>query len=169
MYSSVGLQRISVGHRPVRPTAVLKKDGELTQGPTEVIEHWHQHFKKLLNVKSVFNVEVINAMAVLPLRLDLDYPPTMEEFNVALSKLKKKKVGGVSEILPNSGLALWDRLLSLLQDILRSDYVVDDWRNALIVTVPKKGNLQSCDNWRGISLLDVIGKSLLESFRIGCR
>ena len=94
-----------MGHRQVRPTAVLKKDGELTQGPTKVIERWHQHFKKLLNVKSVFNVEVINAMAVL--RLDLDYPPTMEEFNVALSKLKKKKAG-VSEILPNSGLALWD-------------------------------------------------------------
>ena len=26
--------------------------------------------------------------------------------------------------------------------------------------VPKKGNLQSCDNWRGISLLDVIDKIL---------
>jgi len=24
--------------------------------------------------------------------------------------------------------------------------------------VPKKGNLQSCDNWHGISLLDVVGK-----------
>ena len=56
------------------------------------------------------------------------------------------------------GPALWDQLLSLLQDIWRSGHVVDDWRNALIVPVPKKGNLQSCDNWRGISLLDVIGK-----------
>jgi len=28
-------------------------------------------------------------------------------------------------------------------------------RDALIVSVPKRGNLQSCDNWRGISLLDV--------------
>ena len=25
-------------------------------------------------------------------------------------------------------------------------------------TSTKKGNLQSCDNWRGISLLDVVGK-----------
>ena len=47
------LQRISAGRRPVRPTAVLKEDGELTQGPTEVLEHWHQHFQKLLNVNSV--------------------------------------------------------------------------------------------------------------------
>ena len=158
------LQRISAGRRPVRPTAVLKEDGELTQGPTEVLERWHQHFKKLLNVKSVFNVEVINAMAVLPLRLDLDYPPTMEELDVALSKLKKNKAGGLSGILPElvlfGGPALWDRLLLLLRDIWGSGHVVDDWRNALIVPVPKKGNLQSCDNWRGISLLDVIGKIL---------
>ena len=33
-----------------------------------------------------------------------------------------------------------------------------DWRDAVIVPVPKKGNLQSCENWRGISLLDVVGK-----------
>ena len=26
--------------------------------------------------------------------------------------------------------------------------------------VPKKGNLRLCDNWRGISLLDVVGKVL---------
>ena len=30
-----------------------------------------------------------------------------------------------------------------------------DWRDADIVPIPKKGDLSSCDNWRGISLLDV--------------
>ena len=35
-----------------------------------------------------------------------------------------------------------------------------DWRDPVIIPVPKKGNLQSCDNWRGISLLDVVGKVL---------
>ena len=24
--------------------------------------------------------------------------------------------------------------------------------------IPKKGNLKVCDNWRGVSLLDVVGK-----------
>jgi len=28
--------------------------------------------------------------------------------------------------------------------------VFKDWRDALIVPVPKKGDLQSCDNWWGI-------------------
>ena len=34
------------------------------------------------------------------------------------------------------------------------------WRDASLVPVPKKGDLSSCDNWRGISLLDVVGKVL---------
>ena len=33
-----------------------------------------------------------------------------------------------------------------------------DWSNKALVTIPKKGDLSSCDNWRGISLLDVVGK-----------
>ena len=37
-------------------------------------------------------------------------------------------------------------------------YVVQDWKNAEIVPIPKKGDLRVCDNWRGISLLDVVGK-----------
>ena len=33
-----------------------------------------------------------------------------------------------------------------------------DWRDALIVPVPKNGDLQFYDNWHGLSLLDVVGK-----------
>ena len=32
------------------------------------------------------------------------------------------------------------------------------WRDAELVPIPKKGDLSLCDNWRGIALLDVIGK-----------
>ena len=35
--------------------------------------------------------------------------------------------------------------------------VPDNWRDAILV-IPKKGDLSSCDNWCGISLLDVVGK-----------
>ena len=36
--------------------------------------------------------------------------------------------------------------------------VVQDWKDAKIVPIPKKGDLKNCDNRRGISLLDVIRK-----------
>ena len=54
--------------------------------------------------------------------------------------------------------ALQDRLLLLMEDIWKEGAVVTDWRDAVIVPIPKKGDLTRCDNWRGISLLDVAGK-----------
>jgi len=35
-----------------------------------------------------------------------------------------------------------------------------DWSDAVLIPIPKKGDLSSCDNWRGISLglLDMVGK-----------
>ena len=33
-----------------------------------------------------------------------------------------------------------------------------DWKDAGIVPIPKKGDLRDCNNCRGISLLDVVGK-----------
>jgi len=38
------------GRRPVKTAAGLKTDGELTKGPEEVIDHWYEHFKNLLNI-----------------------------------------------------------------------------------------------------------------------
>ena len=33
-----------------------------------------------------------------------------------------------------------------------------EWVDAILVPIPKKKNLHCCDNWRGIALLDVVGK-----------
>ena len=35
-----------------------------------------------------------------------------------------------------------------------------DWQRGVIVKLPKKGNLEVCDNWRGVLLLSVPGKVL---------
>ena len=154
------LQRVYAGRRPVRPTAILKSDGQLTKGPGEVLERWYQHFRKVLNVQSIYDEEVI----VLEPRLHLDNPPSMEELGAALFRLKPRKVGGLSGILPElilcGGPILYDKLFTLMKAVWREGEVFQDWRDAVIVPVPKKGNLQSCDDWRGISLLDVVGKVL---------
>ena len=42
--------------------------------------------------------------------------------------------------------------------------MVGDWKDAEIVPIPKKGDLKHCDNWRGISLLDVVGKVFCKDF-----
>ena len=131
-------------------------------GPSEVLQRWHQHFSNLLNQQSNFDEEVIQQMPTVPPYHEFDRPPSMEELEVALSWLKKRKAGGKIAILPElllcGGPVLWGRLLQLMQDIWRNGEVVADWKDAEIVPVRKKGDLQSCDNWCGISLLDVVGK-----------
>ena len=36
--------------------------------------------------------------------------------------------------------------------------MVADWKDAVVILIPKKEDLQQCNNWRGISFLDVAGK-----------
>ena len=51
-----------------------------------------------------------------------------------------------------------DYILELFYTIWRKQTALEVWRDALLVPIPKKGDLTQCDNWCGISLLDVIGK-----------
>ena len=156
------LQLTYSGRKPRRPTAILKRDGELAANSEEIKQQWHDHFEEILNVPSDFSPEVIEEMPSLPPHLELDDPPTMEELIAALNALKRGKAGGKTGLLPEmllyGGAGLYDRLLQVMQDVWRSGRVVDDWKNAVIVPIPKKGDLRKCDNWRGISLLDVAGK-----------
>lgn len=36
--------------------------------------------------------------------------------------------------------------------------IPSEWRDAILIPIPNKSDLSHCDNWRGISLLDVVGK-----------
>ena len=51
-----------------------------------------------------------------------------------------------------------EHLLDLIQSAWKERRVPQQWVDAILVPVPKKGELSLCDNWRGISLLDVVGK-----------
>ena len=71
-------------------------------------------------------------------------------------------MGGRTGILPElllcGGPELHERVLLLMEDIWRRGKVVKDWQDAEVVPIPKKGDLRRYYNWRGISLLNVIGK-----------
>ena len=154
------LQTAHRGHRPTRQMTVLKENGELTASPEEVRTRWHNHFEKILNIPSEYKEEVIAEMDQLPTRTHLDDIPTEEEIETAMSKLKggSGKTGILPEMIKYGGAELLDRILELVRLVWEEGSVVKDWKDANIIPIPKKGNLQVCDNWRGISLLDVVGK-----------
>ena len=81
-----------------------------------------------------------------------------------MSIVAGNKAGGRSDILPEMVKVCSDDLLKYLLDLLISVWdagcVPQEWRDASLVSVPKKGDLSLCDNWRGISLLNIVGKVL---------
>ena len=86
-----------------------------------------------------------------------------EELSSTLRKLKSGKAGGKSDILPEMLKADCEEefmklLLELVGDVWKERRVPSDWCAAVLVPIPKKGDLSKCDNWRGITLLDVVGK-----------
>ena len=109
------------GHRPHKSSALLKENGEMTKSPLEVKQQWHEHFRKILNIYSQYQQEVLDSVPLQPIVHDLDGPPTLDELLSALSKLKKGRAGERTGILPElilyGGAELLDRLLELLQEV----------------------------------------------------
>ena len=89
-------------------------------------------------------------------------PPCKGEILRALGRLLVGKTGGSNGLLPDlikcCGGPLIDFIETPFATVWREQHVPAEWRNALPVPVPKKGDLSLCDNWKGISLLDVMGK-----------
>jgi len=89
-------------------------------------------------------------------------PPTIEEIETAMLKLKFKKAGGGNDILPEmvrcGGRVLAQWLTDVVTKVWQEGGEIQAWKDAVMVPIPPKRDLSICDNWRGISLLDVVGK-----------
>ena len=97
-------------------------------------------------------------MPVLPLRESMGSPPSSEEIWEALSCINAGRAAGKNSLLPELLKCCEADLLEYIMIVWEEGKVPEEWRDALLVPVPKKGDLTQCDNWRGISLLDTMGK-----------
>ena len=96
------------------------------------------------------------------LRKELEVEPSEEELESAIQALRSGKSRGSNGIPPelvrHIGVVFDEHVLDLFREVWRAGKVPQDWVDAVIVVILKKGDLSFCDNWRGISLLDVFGK-----------
>ena len=143
---------------------VRNEMGTLCSTPEDNQQRWRRHFTNILNVQSHFDEGELQRVRQRPLKAHIADPPSKEELFAAIDAMKKGKMGDKSGILPNMVKAascqeeFMEVLLVLVQQVWSENKVPQDWSDAVLIPIPKKGDLTSCDNWRRIPLLDVICK-----------
>ena len=160
------MQRGRRGIVPMRAPAIRDENGNPCTTLEDQQERWRRHFASILNTQSQFDPTEIERVKQRPVRMQMAELPTRtrEELEEAIGKLKNGKAGGKSNILPEMIRAacceeeFLEMLLELVHQVWKEGSVPKDWVDAVLIPIPKKGDLTRCDNWRGISLLDVVGK-----------
>lgn len=93
-----------------------------------------------------------------------DKPPSRDEIDLAISKMKKYKAPGPdnikAELIRYGGVTLLDELEHLYKQIWEEEKLPEGWKKGIITIVPKSGDLSVCSNNRGITLLSVALKIL---------
>ena len=157
------MQRAHRGLIPTRSAMIRSEDGTPCTTTKAQHQRWRDHFS-ILNTCSHYSPAELEKVNQRPVADSMGNLPTMEEMMQAVKKLKPGKAGGSSGVLPEMVRASCTEdkfrvtLLELLHCAWKEERVPRDWANALLVPIPKKGDLTLCDNWRGIALLDVVGK-----------
>ncbi|XP_065197221.1 uncharacterized protein LOC135828726 [Sycon ciliatum] len=158
------IQRCYNGMKPVASHSIRKSDGTLCVSAEEERVCWQQHFTRVLNVISVFDVSVFQQLSCREVDDSLACPPTAVDIECALHHLANGKSAGssliVAELLKHGFTVLRPHLDALFSTCWSASSVPQEWKDAVLVPIPKKGDLSKCDNWRGIALLDVVGKLL---------
>ena len=94
------------------------------------------------------------------------HPILRREVEAAVRSLKKGKSAGVdnipAELVQAGGEDVITALTTIFNKIWQTGEWPTPWTQSLVITLPKKGNLQQCQNYRRISLFSHPSKVMLK-------
>lgn len=139
--------------------------GAILSTRTEQMERWVEHFSLLYSRQNVVRSSVLEALENKPVMYDLDKEPTSADLSVAIKSLTPGKACGSDGIPPDLLRQCKESLLPHLHQVLlncwRKGTVPQDMKDSTIITLYKnKGVRHDCNNYRGISLLSIVGKTI---------
>jgi len=84
---------------------------------------------------------------------------TYEEINEIIKNIKSNKAADPGEILleymKNGGLTLKQKIHQLIMKIWKHEKIPCEWSEGILCPIYKKGGRKQCNNYRGISLLNI--------------
>lgn len=155
--------KAALGPRVNKVAAIKSADGIDLVDKASQLSRWVQHYSDLYSQDRQFATDALDNFPQHEMAKELDGLPTEQELSAAIDSLKKGKAPGEDGIPPDLLISLKDCLFPHLYDLLLKCWnegsFPSDMRNAKIVTLYKnKGDKGDCNNYRGISLLSVVGK-----------
>ena len=124
----------------------------------ERIKLWKQHFENLLGNPPKVTHEPITR--IISKQLDIKLGPfTQEELDSVLRNIKNRKAAGLDEIPQEvRKTRQFDDILLRHCNAVYNQNPIDRWMKGCILPFPKKGNLGSAKNYRGITLTSIAAK-----------
>ena len=161
MKTLFNITRQLIGRRSSSSKPIRDTNGNTLTKTVDQMNRWRDHFRTLLSGTPVLDSPQLDEGPGLEVNIG---PITKPEVLQAIRKLKSGKAPGPDSIPPEalkvSADATADMMMDLLQTVWIEEEVPSEWKNGLIVKIPKKGNLSDCQNWRGIQLLSIPSKIL---------
>ncbi|XP_070013920.1 uncharacterized protein [Nicotiana sylvestris] len=134
-------------------------DGKVLVEETCILHRWQEYFHRLLNEEGDRNI-VLGELENLESQRDFGFCRRIkcEEVDVAIRKMSRGKATGPDEI----PVEFWEVAGRIGLEWLTSPFIVifktkkmpEIWRWCLMIPLyKKKGDIQNCNNYRGIKLL----------------
>ena len=145
-------------------TALLKaKTGEVITDQSKQLQRWVEHYPELYSTQNIVTDAALGALPDLPVMEELDEKPTLEELSKAIDCLSCGKAPGKDsippEVLKHGKAAVLQPRHDLLCLCWEQGHIPQDMQDANIETLYKnKGDRSDCNNYRGISLSNIVGK-----------
>jgi len=161
------LTRQIAGKSTLVEKPVKDEDGRDITDESQQLEQWTKHFRQVLTVplsNSSSLTESEEPELNIPQGENLidDTKPSLEEVRSAIKNIKSGKAPGPDGLYIELFKADVDLIVSHLHPIIshlwETGEFPNDMKEALLIKLPKKGDLSLTKNWRGITLQNAINK-----------
>ena len=140
---------------------VRSKNGTLLSSDEDIRKTWVEHFCEVMNKVTRQQDELDIPEAEEDIELAL-HPFNVSEVERALRNMKRAKAPGydgiVSEMIEVEKEFSLGSLCRFFNRIWETKIKPSEWETAILIKLPKKGDLTDCGNYRGISLTSHIMK-----------
>ena len=160
MYNGI---KKAIGPTISKSAPLKSKSGDMIFDKTKKLEKWVENCSELYPSENTVSQSALEAIERLTTLQKLDDPPSLEEVSKEIDHFPSGKASGKDgipgEMIKAGKLSLLEPLHNLLLKCWEEGEIPQEMRDANIITLYKnKGNRSDCNNYRGISLLSIVGK-----------